>query len=124
MTALSRRAGYRLGLRAETVAALYLRLKGYRILARRYASPLGEIDLVARRGTSLVFVEVKARATLDAAAESIRHMQRARIVRAAEAYLSRHPQYANHFARFDAILIAPGRLPRHLVSAFDASRMS
>jgi putative endonuclease len=72
MTALSRRAGYRQGLRAETIAALFLRLKGYRILARRFTSPVGEIDLVARRGTSLVFVEVKARPTLDAAAESIR----------------------------------------------------
>jgi len=122
MTALSRRAGYRQGLRAETIAALFLRLKGYRILARRFSSPVGEIDLVARRGTSLVFVEVKARPTLDAAAESIRTMQRARIVRAAEAFLSRHPQYVNHFARFDAILIAPGRLPRHLISAFDAGR--
>jgi putative endonuclease len=124
MTTLSRRAGYRLGLRAETIAALYLRLKFYRILARRFASPAGEIDLVARRGTSLVFVEVKARPTLEAAAESIRHMQRARIVQAANAFLSRHPHYINHFARFDAILIAPGRWPRHLISAFDANGMS
>jgi putative endonuclease len=122
MTALSRRAAYTLGLRAETIAALYLRLKGYRVLARRYASPVGEIDLVAKKGDTLVFVEVKARATLDAAAESIRLMQQARIVRGAEAYLSRHPSYVNHFLRFDAVLIAPGRLPRHLKSAFDADR--
>lgn len=124
MTALSRRAGYRLGLRAETIAALYLRLKGYRILARRFASNAGEIDLVAKRGKALVFVEVKARPTLETAAESIKHTQRARIVQAATAFLSRHPEYVNHFARFDAILIAPGGLPRHLIGAFDANGMS
>lgn len=122
MTALSRRAGYRLGLRAETLAALLLRLKGYRILARRYASPVGEIDIVAKKGTALVFVEVKARPSMDIAHESIRKTQRARIVRGAEAYLSKNPHYLNHHLRFDAVLIAPGRLPRHLISAFDAGR--
>ena len=121
MTALSRRAAYGLGHRAETFAALWLRCKGYRILARRYKTPVGEIDLVARRGKFIAFVEVKARPTLDAALESIRHTQRARIIRGAEAFLSRHPHYVNHFLRFDAILIAPGRLPRHLIAAFDAS---
>lgn len=120
MTTLSRRAGYRLGLRAETLAALFLRAKGYRILARRYASPVGEIDIVARKGKALVFVEVKARPSLDIAHEAIRQSQRARIVRGAEAYLSRNPHYVNHDLRFDAVLIAPGRLPRHLISAFDA----
>ncbi len=122
MTVISRRTGYRLGLRAETLAALFLRFKGYRILARRYASPVGEIDIVARKGKALVFVEVKARADLDIAHESIRPTQRARIVRGAEAYLSRNPRYVNHDLRFDAVLIAPGRLPRHLISAFDAGR--
>jgi putative endonuclease len=122
MTALSRRAGYRLGLRAETWAALLLRLKGYRILKRRYQSPVGEIDIVAKKGTALVFVEVKARPTMDIAHESIRKTQRARIVRGAEAFLSKHPHYINHDLRFDAVLIAPGHLPRHLCSAFDAGR--
>jgi putative endonuclease len=122
MTARSRRAGYRLGLRAETIAALFLRLKFYRILARRYQSPVGEIDIVAKKGTALVFVEVKARPTLDIAHEAIRHSQRTRIVRGAEAFLSRHPKYVNQDLRFDAVLIAPGRLPRHLISAFDANR--
>jgi putative endonuclease len=122
MTTLSRRAAYGLGLRAETIAALYLRLKGYRILARRFSSYAGEIDLVAKRGDILVFVEVKARATFDLAAESISHTQRARIVRGAEAFMSCYPQYAKCGGRFDAVLIAPGRLPRHIPSAFDASR--
>jgi putative endonuclease len=122
MTALSRRAGYRLGLRAEVLAALFLRLKGYRILARRYQNPVGEIDIVAKKGKALVFVEVKARPSMDIAHESIRKNQRARIVRGAEAYLSRNPKYVNHDLRFDAVLIAPGRWPRHLISAFDAGR--
>jgi putative endonuclease len=121
MTTLSRRAGYRLGLRAETLAVLLLRLKFYRILARRYQSPVGEIDVVAKKGTALVFVEVKARATMDIAHEAIRHSQRARIVRGAEAFLSKHPKYVNHDLRFDAVLIAPGHLPRHLIAAFDAN---
>jgi putative endonuclease len=70
----------------------------------------------------LVFVEVKARATLDLAAESIRPGQRARIVRGAEAFLSRHPRFSGYDMRFDAVLVAPGRLPRHLKAAFDAGR--
>jgi len=123
MTTLSpRRIAYGLGRRAETIAALFLRLKGYRILDKRYATPVGEIDLIARRGKLLVFVEVKARASLDAAAESIRRTQKNRIVRAAEAYLSRHPSYVHHDMRFDAVLIAPNTLPRHLKAAFDARR--
>lgn len=122
MTALSRRAAYGLGHRAETFAAWFLRLKGYRILARRFSSPVGEVDVVAKKGRALIFVEVKARPTLDLAAESIRHSQRARIVRGAEAFLSRHPHFVDHYIRFDAVLIAPGRLPRHLVAAFDAGR--
>ncbi len=123
MTALpSRRAAYGLGHRAETIAAMLLRLKGYRVLEKRYATPVGEIDLVVRRGRLLVFVEVKARGSLDAAAESIRRTQQGRIIRAAEAYLSKNPTYLNHDMRFDAVLIAPGVLPRHLKAAFDASR--
>jgi putative endonuclease len=116
---LRRVAAYGSGLRAETLAGWLLRLKGYRILAQRYASPVGEIDLVAMRGKTLVFVEVKARATLDGAALSISPYQRARIVRAAGAFLSRHPHLAGCEMRFDAILVAPGHLPRHLKAAFD-----
>ncbi|MGQ4273981.1 YraN family protein [Terrihabitans sp. B22-R8] len=115
----ARRAAYTLGLRAETIAALLLRLKGYRILARRYPAPVGEIDLVALRRRTLVFIEVKARATLDDAAASILPFQRSRIVRGAEAFLSRHPRFSGYDMRFDAVLVAPGHLPRHLEAAFD-----
>ena len=90
--------------------------------SRRWRSPLGEIDIVARRRALLVFVEVKARDTLDDAAWSVTERQRARIVGAAEAWLARYPDPRIRDIRFDAMLVAPGRIPRHIVAAFDASR--
>jgi putative endonuclease len=116
-----RQAAFRRGLSAETRAALLLLLKGYRILARRWQSPVGEIDIVARRRRVLVFVEVKARARLDDAAEAVTERQRRRIAAAAEAWLAAHPQHASAEIRFDAVLVMPRRWPRHLVAAFDAS---
>ncbi len=97
-------------------------MKGYHVVARRHQTPVGEIDLIVRRGRTVAFVEVKARPTLDMAAESIRLYQQSRIVRAAEAFLSRNPRLNGYDLRFDAVLIAPGRLPRHLPAAFDAGR--
>ena len=122
MTVLTRRAAHGFGLRGERRATFLLRLKGYRVLTCRYATPVGEIDIVALKKRMLVFVEVKARPTLELAAESIRRSQRARIVRAAEAYLSKNPHYVGYDMRFDAVLVAPGRLPVHLKAAFDAGR--
>jgi putative endonuclease len=116
----ARRRAYGLGLRAETLAALLLRLKLYRILARRLAEGGGEIDLVAVRRRTLVFVEVKAREDFSAAVEAVTPMQRRRIVRGAEAFLGRRPAYAGHDIRFDLILVAPRRWPRHIENAFDA----
>jgi putative endonuclease len=116
----ARRRAYALGLRAETLAALLLRLKFYRILARRLAEGGGEIDLVVLRGKTLVFVEVKAREDLAAAIEAVTPLQRRRIVRGAEAFLGRRTDYAGHDIRFDLILVAPGRWPRHIPNAFDA----
>ncbi|PWB64158.1 MAG: YraN family protein [Bradyrhizobiaceae bacterium] len=115
-----RQAAFRLGLSAETRAAALLLAKGYRIAARRWKSPVGEIDIVARRGDLLVFVEVKARARLDEAAEAVTPRQRRRIVAAAAAWLARHPGDAARPMRFDVVLVAPWRLPRHLPAAFDA----
>ena len=108
------------GLSAESRAAAYLIARGYRIIARRFRSPVGEIDIVARRRELLVFVEVKARATLDDAAYSILPRQQQRIVAAASAWLAAHPEDADNAMRFDAVLVAPGRLPRHIPAAFDA----
>ena len=116
----ARRRAERYGRRAEIAAALLLQLKGYRILARRYRAPGGEIDLIARRGRLVAFVEVKLRATLDTAAESITTHGRGRIVAAAGAWVARNPAVADCDLRFDAVLCAPWRLPRHIADAFDA----
>ena len=116
-----RRAAFARGLSAETRAALLLIAKGYRIAARRWKSPVGEIDIVARRRNLLVFVEVKARAGFDEAAFSVTPYQRRRIISAARAWLARHPDDASCAMRFDAVLVVPWRLPRHMVNAFDES---
>jgi putative endonuclease len=116
-----RRTAFRRGLSAESRAVLLLLLKGYRILARRWQSPVGEIDIVARRRRVLVFVEVKARGKLDDAAEAVTDRQRRRIAAAAEAWLAAHPRQAYAEIRFDAVLVLPRRWPRHLLAAFDAS---
>ena len=116
--AKARRRAHLFGLRAESVAALLLRLKGYQVIARRFAAAGGEIDLVARRGATIAFVEVKARDRLDAAAEAITESKRRRIGRAARVWLARNPWAAALNLRGDAVFVAPGRLPRHLVAAY------
>jgi putative endonuclease len=115
-----RQAAFRTGISAESRAAALLIAKGFRILARRWRSPLGEIDIVARRRQLLVFAEVKARASLDEAAESVNVRQRRRIAAAAEIWLANNPDKSIRDIRFDAILVAPGTIPRHILAAFDA----
>lgn len=110
----------RRGRRAETLAALWLRLKGYRILARRFRTPAGEVDLIARRGRVLAFVEVKARRDFSAAIEAVGRRQRERTVRAALAFLARTPRAAGCDLRFDIVVIRPRRPPHHLVNAWQA----
>src|SRR6516162_10412713 len=100
-------AAFRTGLSAESRAAADLMAKGYRILAKRFRTPHGEIDLVAKRRNLITFVEVKARATLDEAAYAVTPRQRARIIDAAQAWLMAHPEHAELELRFDAMLIAP-----------------
>jgi putative endonuclease len=117
----SRRVAFRTGISAESRAALLLIAKGFRILARRWKSPVGEIDIVARRRRLLVFVEVKARQDRDEAAWSVTDRQRGRIVAAAQAWLARHPDDCIRDIRFDAVLVAPWRIPRHIPAAFDTS---
>jgi putative endonuclease len=114
-------AAFRTGLSAESRAAAFLIAKGYRILAKRFRTPYGEIDLVARKRNLIAFVEVKARASLDDAAWAVTPRQQQRIVNAAQAWLMAHPEHAEFDMRFDAMLIAPRSLPRHLLAAFDAS---
>jgi putative endonuclease len=114
-------AAFRTGVSAEARAAAFLMAKGYRILAKRFRTPYGEIDLVARKRSLIAFIEVKARATLDDAAYAITPRQQRRIIDAAQAWLMTHPEHAEFDLRFDAMLIAPRHLPRHLLAAFDAS---
>lgn len=103
---------------AERLAAWSLRLRGYRVVARRYRTPLGEIDLIARRGQVLVFVEVKARGDLSRALAALGSRQQARAGRAAELFLLRHPNYVGCTLRFDLIAVRPWRWPHHLVDAW------
>jgi putative endonuclease len=116
-----RQIAFRAGISAESRAAMLLIAKGFRVLARRWRSPVGEIDLIARRRHLLVFVEVKARATIDDAAWSVTDRQRVRIIQAAQAWLARYADDRIRDIRFDAVLVAPGRIPVHIPAAFDAS---
>jgi putative endonuclease len=118
MTAPERLRAVRSGRWAETIASWLLRAKGYRILARSWRCPAGEIDIIARRGRALVAVEVKRRASGQAAADAIQARQRRRIARAAEAFAARSPENAALNIRFDAVLVVPGRWPRHIMDAW------
>jgi putative endonuclease len=112
----------RRGRAAERLARWRLRLAGWRIVAAGLRLPAGQIDIVARRGRVLAFVEVKARATADDTAESLHPAQRMRIARAAEQFLAARPQFAAFDVRFDMVLVAPGSWPRHLQDAWRDSR--
>jgi putative endonuclease len=113
-----RQRAERAGRRGEAVALWYLRLKLYRLLARRYRTPVGEIDLIMRRGPTIVFVEVKQRPDEAAGIEAVTARARARIARAAAHWIAAHPAAAHLEQRFDIVVAMPGRRPRHLVSAF------
>jgi putative endonuclease len=121
VAAPERVAAFRTGLSAEGKAAAYLMAKGYRVLAKRFRTPYGEIDLVAKKRNLVAFIEVKARASLEDAAYAVTPRQQRRIIDAAQAWLMDHPDHAEFDLRFDVILIAPRHLPRHLLAAFDAS---
>lgn len=114
----SRQAAWRRGRLGESLAILALRLRGYSILTRDLKSPLGEIDIVARRGRILAFVEVKARESFDHAAEALLARQRRRIARAAAGFLANRPELSRCQPRFDVILVAPWRWPRHIINAW------
>ena len=111
---------HRTGLAAEALCRWALRLKGYRIVARRYRSKLGEIDIVAVRGRRLALVEVKARDKWEQAAAAIAPQQRQRLARAAADFIARNPRFASHDIGFDAMLVGRRSWPRHIVNAWDA----
>ena len=115
-----RQTAQRDGHRGETLAALFLQAKFYRIRNRRYKTPIGEIDLIVERAGTIVFVEVKSRAHISDHADALEAVNTSRIVRAAEHWLARHPREAEKSCRFDVIFLAPRSWPRHLINAFDA----
>ena len=113
-----RRRHERRGHRGEWLAALALMLKGYRIVARRHRTRLGEIDLIARRGDLVLIVEVKVRPTLVAAMEAVGRLSERRIEAAADLWLSRQPDHARLSLRFDMVAVTPRRWPVHVENIF------
>ena len=114
---MKRQQAERRGRGAETLACWYLRLKGWRILARRARVPGGEVDVVARRGRTLAFVEVKARSTSEAAGFALDRYRLRRVAVAAERLAPRFMR-AGDDVRIDALFIVPGKLPRHLADVW------
>ncbi len=109
------------GRSAENLAIWWLRLQGYAIIARREKTPKGEIDIIARRGKTLVFIEVKARADFDRGVQSISRHQIRRIVAAAQYWRSTRRNEQNFTCRFDIVLVKPYLLIKHIKNAFDES---
>jgi len=114
---LNRQLAEARGRKAETIAAWWLRLHGWRILAQRARVPGGEVDLIARRGRTLAFVEVKQRGTEDAAAWALDDYRLRRVAVAAERLAPRFARDGDDI-RVDALFIVPGRLPRHLANVW------
>lgn len=118
----TRRRRERAGRNAENAAALWLQIKGYRVLERRARTPACEIDLVVRKGRMLVFVEVKSRRTIAAAREAVTPDLRRRLEQAANIWAGRRRDSNELLWRFDMMLLAPGRLPLHVRDAWRAEK--
>lgn len=115
-----RQRAHKRGLAAETWAAWYLRLTGWRILKRRYKTKAGEIDLIAKKRKTVAFVEVKARKTRDAALEAVTPASQKRIAKAAKIFVSQHPKAGFFTLRFDIVVVRPWVLPERIENAFEA----
>jgi putative endonuclease len=102
------------GIFGESMAALLLIIKGYRILASRYKTYCGEIDIIARKGDVVAFVEVKSRKSLRKCYEAIQNRQIQRIIRASEIFLRKNPHLRSNFVRYDVILVPDWNFPRHI----------
>ena len=113
----ARREAQARGHKAETWAALFLLVKGYRVLERRFKTPVGEIDLIARKGCRIVFAEVKQRATVELCEAAVTAETRRRVRRAASWWMGRHPQYQDFEQSFDLVFVTRRRLPQHLPNA-------
>ncbi|SSC65649.1 YraN family protein [Ciceribacter selenitireducens] len=114
----TRKRAERRGRWSEWTAALFLMVKGYRILAMRYRVRAGEVDIIARRGELVAFVEVKARRDLMAAVDAVTFASQDRIRAAGDHWLARQPDAARLSLRYDIVAITPWKLPRHYQGAF------
>lgn len=115
----TRQQAERHGHLAETIALWFLRLKGYRLLARRFKSPGGEVDLIMRKGATTAFIEVKARARVDDSVISVTRFQSRRISSAAAFYTAQDARAAQSFCRFDIVAVPSYLWPTHIKNAFD-----
>jgi putative endonuclease len=118
----TREQAERHGRTAELIALWYLRSKGYRLLAQRFKSPMGEVDLIMRKGGTTVFVEVKARPTLDEAVFAVTPWQSKRTAQAAALWMGRDEKAANGFCRFDIVAVPSYLWPTHIENAFYGDR--
>lgn len=118
----NRRKAYQKGHRGEWLASVALMARGFRIVERRYRTPMGEIDLIARRGDLVAVVEVKARRTLVEAMEAVAHLSETRIEAAADLWLSRQPDAGRLSIRFDLVAVLPWRWPIHVANIFTGRR--
>lgn len=113
------------GYKAENIAVLFLRLKGYKILERNFKPPrgtgAGEIDIIALKHNVIIFIEVKKRTFRDYAAEAVNEHVQSRRIKGAEYFLMTHPDMADKETRFDVILMSPNRFPEHIQNAFMCS---
>jgi putative endonuclease len=116
-----RQKAEKFGRRGEFWAKFYLRGQGFKIIGERFKARGGEIDLVAKRGQLLVFVEVKARATEQGLDQAYYGVRQDRIIQAAHIWLGQNPQFQHHTIRFDVIGLAPFRWPVHIVDAFQTN---
>ncbi len=114
----SRQAAEKHGHLAELVALWFMRCKGYKLLAQRYKSPAGEVDLIMRRGDTTAFIEVKARMTVDEAILAVTTYQSRRIATAAAFYTSQYDRAAKSYCRFDIVAVPSYLWPTHIENAF------
>lgn len=115
----SREDAHAHGHRAESIALWYLRLKGYRLLAQRFKTPVGEVDLIMRKGDTTVFIEVKSRSTVDQSLYAVTPQQSRRIAQAASWYMARNGTATLNFQRFDIVAVPSYLWPTHIQNAFD-----
>ncbi len=118
MASKKRQAAWRRGLSGERICLLWLRFLGYRIVAQRLRTPVGEIDIVARRRAILAIIEVKARSNQVKALEAISPRQRRRLERASQWLIAGRPELASLSIRFDVMAVSPWRKPVHVIDAW------